>query len=390
MDSERAGQIARMLAASEEAREHGLESFSVEGALGPDAAPLRPGDLLGLVDANLSRPPEVGVADWEKARTALLKHADGALSKLAGKDHGLAADEGAAMEALIIADGSRPSFLLCDGAVDPADRFMGTWGGAVATAEASGIKRLAAAVGRIQPRDGHASRYVGTGSLVDREKGLILTNYHVIAMAKQLFQVGMRQEGGVIHVEGHLEIDFAGESCSLRTNRFRIVEVLLPAGVGEGFGGLDVVVARLEMPADRSALPAAVPVLSADPAYAGGALETLAVVGFPAAPETRDGRDVDWNFVLRTLFANRFGVKRLAPGRFSRALGSHPRDASMRRAIGHDATTFGGASGALVAAWLDQQTPCFAIHFGGATQAANYALSFAVANTALQPLGVGF
>jgi serine protease len=246
-------------------------------------------------------------------------------------------------------------------------------------------------VGRIQPQHGNASNFIGTGSLINRDAGLILTNYHVIKQAEQQFGVAMTQtDPHHIRVDGALEIDFVGESGSLKTNCYRIVEVSLPEGYGPVFSGLDVALARIE-PTDRSEpLPTPVPMLSAEADYANGAITSLALVGFPAAPSVRDGENVDWDFVIRTLFGNKFGVKRLAPGRFSHALGSHRDDQVTRRALGHDATTFGGASGALVSAWLDVKSPCFAIHFGGATESSNYALSFAVAGDALKDIGVSF
>ncbi len=394
MESDRIREIARALAVSEKARESaGSRAEAVEraeAALPADAVPGRPADIVALVEAKLVRPDGVDEHDWRKAREVLLQQARPALERVARGERDLATDEAAAMEAVIISDGTRPSFLLCNGDVDPHDPFLGVWGGDVAVAEMNGIARLARAVGRIQPSGGHASNFVGTGSLIDHNAGLILTNYHVIEQAEQLFGIAMTRENDRIRIDGHLEIDFFGESCALETNCFRVVEVLLPDGVGSVFSGVDVVVARLDLTGSPGNLPKEVPALSADASYANGTMTSLAVIGFPAAPPTRDGANVDWNFVIRTLFANKFGVKRLAPGRFTRARGTHREDLTAKRAIGHDATTFGGASGSLVAAWLDAQTPCFAIHFGGLTESSNYALSFAVAKRVLDPLGVRF
>ncbi len=390
MRQERIDQLARLLAAGEASRQAGTESLDrAEAALPPDATPSRPQDILDAVEANLSPPRGIDEAEWRKARDQLLKHAGSALARLKQGDRQLAADEGCAMEAIVVSDGTRPSFLLCDGEVASDDPFLGSWGGQVKTAEANGIARLIAAVGRIQPANGHASRFIGTGTLIDRDAGLVLTNYHVIESARSDFGVAMTQTDNRIRVDGVLEIDFVGESCSLATCRFRIAEVLLPAGYGSTFDGLDAAVARIEPLKAGASLPETVPQLSRDPAYATGALTSLALIGFPAAPAFQDGENVDWDFVIKTLFGNRFGVKRLAPGRFTQPLGSHPQD-TRALAIGHDATTFGGASGALVAAWLDPETPCFAIHFGGKTESGNYALSFAAVHKALEAIGIGF
>lgn len=64
------------------------------------------------------------------------------------------------MEAVIVSDGTRPSFALCGGGIAPDDPFLGRWNGNVATAEAAGIRTLAQAVGRIQPEFGHATNFV--------------------------------------------------------------------------------------------------------------------------------------------------------------------------------------------------------------------------------------
>jgi hypothetical protein len=390
MDAGRIKRMARMLAASEVVREHGLESVAnAESALGPDAAPARPADVIDSVDVNLTRASEINHASWCKARESLLRHGLSALEKVKKGDHALNTDEAFAMEAVIISDGTRPSFLLAEGKVDPNDPFLRSWSSDRASAEANGSARLAKAVGRIQPEGGHAQKFFGTGTLIDREHGLILTNYHVIDDAGN-YGVAMTRGEKSIQVDGYLEIDFLGESTSLDSLPFRIIEVLLPEGYGRVFRGNDVVVARLDLSQDATRLPKSVATLSDAPKYAnGGGVSSLATIGFPAKPEGMTGNEVDWGFVLGTMFNNQFGVKRLAPGNFTERLGSHPDDAA-KRAIGHDATTFGGASGSLLAAWLDTNTPAFAIHFGGATGKSNYGLAFAVAGTCLRPLGVGF
>ena len=394
MSTERMRQISRALAVSERARERSLDSqteaaAAAEAALPQRAVPSRPQDIVAMLEATLVRPDHVDERDWRKAREVLLQKAGPALKKISSGERELDSDDTAVMEAVIVGDGTRPSFLLCYGEVNPNDPYIGNWGGNVATAEMTKTARVANAVGRVQPANGHAANFIGTGWLIDREAGLILTNYHVIEQARQ-DGIAMTQVDNRLRVDGHLEIDFIGESCRLDTNRFRIVEVLVPPGAGSVFSGFDIVVARLGRGVDGGELPAAVPRLSADPSYANGASNSLAVIGFPAAPAALDGARIDWNFVIRTLFGNKFGVKRLAPGRFTLPLGSHPEDAAARRAIGHDATTFGGASGAAMAAWLDTDTPCFAIHFGGLTESSNYALSLAVARDVLTPLGVVF
>ena len=59
------------------------------------------------------------------------------------------------MEALIVADGSRPSFALQNGRYDPADPFIGNWLGQL-NATGNTMAGIARAVGRIQPENGSA------------------------------------------------------------------------------------------------------------------------------------------------------------------------------------------------------------------------------------------
>jgi len=389
MDSGRVDRLATLLSMDRQAAGIGVRAIPRAEGVGVAQAP-RVDDILDVAEANLSRPPDVDVGDWQQAHGLFFSNARKALKKLERGDRALAPDEGYAAEAVIIGDGTRPSFLLCGNKVADDDPFIRTWRNDLTSAQA-GIASLAATVGRIQPDSGHASKFIGTGTLVQSvgDEDLVLTNYHVIKMAEDRFDVAMRRTAKGFDIDGVLEIDFVGESCSLDSNRHRIAEVRLPEGFGETFSGYDVVVARLDKGNGEGALPTPLPLLNAEPSYATGAMASLALVGFPAAPGARDG-DIDWGFVIGTLFGNRFGVKRLAPGRFTDGLGSHPDDKTARRAIGHDATTFGGASGSLVAAWLDTGPPCFAIHFGGATGLNNYALSFAAARRVLEPLGVRF
>ena len=291
----------------------------------------------------------------------------------------------------MITDGTRPSFLLTDGRVDSNDPFIGNWANPVAT-HGDRARRVARSTGRIQPAHGHASRFIGTGALVEGHDGnmRVLTNFHVIDDAMNRFGVAMTRDGMSLEVEGTLEIDFLGEASSLDDNRFRITHVDLPVGCGRGFGHLDAAVATIEPIPGGSELPPPTPLLSRDRSFANGGMVSLATVGFPGPPDMSGGADIDWNFVLRTLFGNKFGFKRLAPGSFTSGRGSDPADSQTKMAFGHNATTFGGASGSLVFAWADDGPPSFGLHFIGATGRENHAVALAVAADALEAIGVKF
>jgi hypothetical protein len=393
----RTGELKRLLVASEVAAAGGaLESaFSIrdiEEGLPEDATLQCQNEVLVRADRALNTNPanpERGTLRFQDAVETLYSHAEPALAKLARDPNpNLSPDETAALEAIIIADGSRPSFLLNDGKPALDDPFLGTWKPLV-HAHWPAIQKIARTVGRVQPAHGHASRFLGTASLIDADKMLILTNYHVIDDARTKAGVAMTQNGRSITVEGQLEIDFIGESESLETNRFRLVSVELPLGFGRGHGGIDAAVARIEPLTPQSKLPSPVPKLSQAVHYANGAVHSLITIGFPGPPPASFGKSgsVDWHFVAKTLFGNKFGLKRMAPGAFISARGSHPLDPKAT-AFGHNATTFGGASGSLVIAWTDDGAPAFGLHFSGATEISNYALSLAAARDELAEIGV--
>jgi hypothetical protein len=191
-------------------------------------------------------------------------------------------------------------------------------------------------------------------------------------------------------VQGSLVIDFAAEVGSLAQRRWRVVEARLPPGAGRLPGELDAAVLRIEaLAAGAGELPAQAVPLSADIAYATGASPTLCTIGFSGPPVQLSPPEavIDWNFVVSTLFGNRFGYKRLAPGRFKSPPGTVAGD-SAQRVLTHDATTFGGASGSLLLAWEDAASPGFALHYAGRTGSANLAVSLALAADALRSVGV--
>lgn len=385
--------LKRMLIANDRAQAAGAETgAALEGTIS-DTEPLAADNgILDRIDARIAVEREQTEATSEMseidaARETLMHYASPALKKLATGDHVLTENERGALEAIIIVDGTRPSFLLCDGLADLSDPTMDAWKSMV-TAHRAKTQRIARAVGRIQPDGGSAAKYVGTGSLVDTAKGLVLTNYHVIVDAKAR-GVAMTMNGRTITVDGWLEIDFAGEACALTKNRYRIVSIELPEGYGPGFGRIDAAVARIEALPDSKPLPGAVPTLSSYPAYADGAMSSFATIGFPGTPPLQTGvvDGVDWGMITGTLFRNIFGCKRLAPGTFESPLGTRPDDTS-KTAFGHNATTFGGASGSLLAAWADVDAPCFGLHFYGDTRKENGALALAVVAEALRALGV--
>lgn len=390
----------RLLAAREAADKRGaLEAApTLEESVGDDAPLPHPDDVLHRIDTLAQRMPADEIDNPQAFRAALetlLRFGRPALQKLAGITPGSAGtitpDDRGALEAVVIADGSRPSFLLRGGKPPTNHPFLGVWANDV-IAFRDDVKKVAAAVGRVQPNGGHASRFVGTACLVDREKGLALTNYHVLNDAELRFGVAMTRTDRKVNISGDLEVDFAGEVDTLEMNRFKVVEAELPEQFGRGFGHRDAAMLRLEPLNATSVLPDRVISFSTDPAYVTGdadRLPSFCTIGFPGPAPKREGKtgEVDWDFVVTQLFGNKFGFKRLAPGRFHRALGSDPAD-TLQIVFGHDATTFGGASGSLLFAWKDAGPPAFGLHFAGRTEVANHAISVAAAADTLRRIGV--
>jgi len=370
--------------------------FETEDAGGTDGPPRHVDEVLQDVETALNTLPkdEIGdEAEFRKAFGLLFQHAETTLKKALAPDGPglLDLDELGSLEALVIADGSRPSFLLRDGQIPPNHPFLGMWKPDF-EGRGSIVSRLAERVGRIQPPDGGPANYSGTGTLVDAARGLVLTNYHVVNHARNRLGVAMEGSGPILRVTGDWVIDFAGETGSSTRKRWRINEVRLPNGVGESFDGIDAAVLRIEpFEAGETSLPAPLIMLSDDADYASGAaVQSLITIGFPGYPDTTApaGAKVDWNWVIGTLFNNRFGLKRVAPGTIRRAAGvAVPRAAHV---LAHDATTFGGASGSLVFAWKDEAQPAFALHFAGATLTDNYAAALHSVHAALRELGLKF
>ena len=364
-----------------------LEGVVAEESTPPGTPLPHPDDVLGRVEQVVTAMPagEIGdEQDFRKALETLYRHGRPALAKLAGGE-ALAPDEGFALEAIIETDGSRPSFLL-DNALPPlAHPFLGDWDGPM-TAAREPLAAVARAIGRVQPTNGSASRYLGTATLFRSDPLRALTNYHVLDDARIRYGITVAIAGSHAAIGDGLEVDFIGEANSLDALRFKVVGADLPAGFGRGFGHIDAAVLHLE-PIGGAAAPAPFTQFSASPAYATGGVASLCTIGFPGPPDVASSGDVDWNWVIATLFNNRFGYKRLAPGKFLQGLGSHAGD-TLQVALSHDATTFGGASGSLVLAWTDQGPPAFGLHFGGLTGEANYMVSTAKAANPLRAAGV--
>jgi hypothetical protein len=289
---------------------------------------------------------------------------------------------------VIRTDGTRPTLLVRNDAVDADHPTAGDWAGVLATTREA-MRPWLQAVGRIEPGEATSRSYFGTGWVVDSPRGLVLTNRHVVEVIwKRLSHRMLPTRTGFRILDG-VFIDFVAEAGRTRTNRFRVVEATTTGADGPGFARLDAAVLRVEpTPDGRRELPGAIPVL-ADVDAPRGDTGPFCVVGFPGPPAFTGGihEGVDWTWVLTTLFGNRFGVKRLAPGLAHRPLGTVADD-PRQWVFGHDATTLGGSSGSPLFAWLDPTAGAFGLHFAGASVETNFAHATGACAAELRALGV--
>ena len=239
--------LRRLLVARTRADEAGvgLESVPVDEAAPPGTA-----DVTGRVEAAIERQladgADVDPRDFRAALDVLLRTTARATRRLDDDPEApLDAEELAALETVVRADGTRPSLLVRDGTVDAGDPLATQW-----TSDVSGagepLRRAIAAVGRVEPAGATGSSFFGTCWVVDRTAGLALTNLHVLhAMRKRLPHAIARAGSGFRVFDGAF-VDFRAESDSTDTHRFRVVEAF-PSGVeGQDFARLDAAVLRLQ------------------------------------------------------------------------------------------------------------------------------------------------
>jgi hypothetical protein len=361
-----------------------LESVPLEEAAPPGAA-----EVTGRVEQaarHLAERQDVDDRDFRRALDLWLRTTDRAARRLDNNpDAPLPPDEVYALEAVVRADGTRPSLLVRSGVVDPVQPLAAGWTGQLAAA-GDRLTRAVAAIGRVEPTHPSGSDFFGTCWVVDDRNGLVLTNRHVLdAMVERLPHAVARTTAGFRVFDGAF-VDFAAESGSADVRRYRIVEAAPSQVNGTDFARLDAAVLRIEpLPDGPQDVPDALTV-SADPDGPLGRLASYCIVGYPAQPVYASGtiEGVDWAWVTRTLFGNVYGVKRLAPGMTHRPLGSLPGD-KRRWVFGHDATTLGGNSGSPALAWSDS---AFGLHFAGRSIDTNCAHAVSAITTELRALGV--
>jgi endonuclease G len=221
------------------------------------------------------------------------------------------------------------------------------------------------AVGRIEFTGHPRLPWGGTGWMVGN--GVIVTNRHVASLfARRSGQGYALRTDPVTGQAISARIDFREEDVR-RGRRPPSFEVAVSKVLFiERDSRTRADIAFLALATDAR-LPDPIPVLDED-------LEPeadVAVVGYPAA----DPEGVPSDAAARRIFQNRYGIKRLAPGR---VLVSDPGTFYFT----HDATTLGGNSGSVV---LDMETGAAAgLHFAGQLGVENYAVKATALRKALE------
>lgn len=279
------------------------------------------------------------------------------------------------LEAVVIADGSRPVFFISDDELELTGAGNGPYVDAAVNSQAM-LTLAGRAVGRVEndfklPPPGLDKWFEGTAFLV--ADGLAMTNRHVI---ERMVNEPMSTTGPFT-LKADYWLNFKAQFPATTQLRFKIEGVVFAGDQYIGDGGditrLDLALLELgsaEKPGDAKPAPLA---LDMSPLHT---FQTIAVIGYPAAPRVYTGiGDPPPGFelpdVLQRLFGGKFGFKRCASGEVEAANGSYPED-TKKWTVKHDASTLGGNSGSPILR-LGTATPqVSALHFSGLSRSANY------------------
>src|ERR1044071_7297010 len=279
--------------------------------------------------------------------------ADGgeALRVLRGEDdEGLTArgDVIDSLEAIIRTDGSRPSFMICDGVVDMTTSPVGTWANDI-TLSMDLLRKAFNCIGRIDVPSAEFG-FQGTGFLIHED--LIVTNRHVLQVITDW------QADGSWTLKPGVAIDFGHEFRGRTSLNRRLIKRVVYAGPDPirsfiDHKKLDLALFELE-PADVANRPQTVLSIEGSTGWAKPP-QQMYIVGYPGSP----GPGVAPPTLLELLFQSTYGCKRLAPGVLMT-----PQANVQTWTLAHDATTLGGNSGSVVLL-LDREKIAAGLHYGG-------------------------
>jgi hypothetical protein len=300
----------------------------------------------------------------------------GARSALAKVNEGLSPEhftlgEHVGLEAVILTNGERPSFFVRDGFIDIHAPDIGQWDFGLIRFE-SEIRKVITSVGRLNVPVN--PWFAGTCFVIS--EGFVLTNRHVLEAIAVQDAVG----AWTLKWPDATTVDFVGEEGATKTTKFKVAAVAFagpdPIKNIVDFAHLDVGILRVD-PASDSANAFPKPVTFETNVAQPEAHHDLYVVGFPGQPRVwlfqgTPEAGSDTMQVISTIFNNKFGVKRLAPGNIKAGPGEVPSD-SKGWICTHDASTLGGNSGSCVVDLKEDGFRIIGLHFAGANRDQNWA-----------------
>jgi hypothetical protein len=275
------------------------------------------------------------------------------------------------LEAVILTNGERPSLFVRDGFIDLGAPDIGEWGLGLNRFQ-NAIRKVIASVGRVDVPV--RPWYAGTCFVV--AEGLVITNRHVL-------EAIATQDGAgawTLNWPDATTVDFVAEDGGAAATKFKVTGVAFagPDPINEtvNFAHLDMAILRVDPASDAGhSFPA--PVTFETDTAQPKARRDLYVLGFPGEPRvwTFDGTPPAGNEtmqVISTVFNDKFGVKRLAPGSVKTGPGEIADD-TKKWICTHDASTLGGNSGSCVADLSGDGFRVMALHFAGANRVQNWA-----------------
>jgi hypothetical protein len=267
----------------------------------------------------------------------------------------------AGLEAVVVSDGSRPSFLVRDGSILLDSSPLGEWGLALSGAN-DALRCALRSVGRVNITHGWKS-YSGTAWRVAPD--LVVTNRHVA----QDF-VAFDTDDGVPALidERNAHVVFGHEFKGKLRETVKVRELVfwggkpIPVGLTD-HDALDLAVLRVEpMAEDCTPMTLALGDHLSDPDM------DVMLLGYPGKPDPAAlGGQEETAKVMHMLFAGLWGYLRLSPG------STRPGSPAARQ-LRHDASTLGGSSGSALISMMASPL-VLGLHYGGrwGAQSVNFA-----------------
>ena len=351
-------------------RELNTSALETTGGSPPDLRDIRIKSSIDIARARFRKISERAAVPGQQladAQKKVLEDAEAALKRLAsdGDTAEVTQDQEIALEAIIVADGTRPALFVQDEDVDPTAEQTGAWQAQIAALR-PGIAKVASSVGRIDSQIGFPN-YAGTGFVV--ADGLILTNRHVL---EALVGGPDPQLDGTWKFLQPASIDFAGEFERERKKSFKITGVAFasPDRIRRQLvlSNLDVALLKVETHNGSESLPA--PLALSRRMGAVNVDAQVYAIGYPGRPFNEVAE------VLMQVFQDEYFVKRFAPGYVDRSP-DDVSDGGHKRVFTHDASTLGGNSGSCLIEFSGEGRDVVGLHFGGIARTENYSHSLA-------------